>query len=78
MKLIEILGGRKFTLTLLIMLFSLVAPAVYKKLEVSDSITMMVLGIFGGVGVAYGAVNVAATKAHGVVEKKEGGSDVSV
>ena len=37
-------------------------PLCYKLNQVSDSVTMIVLGILAGVGVAYGFVNVKDAK----------------
>jgi ClpP class serine protease len=65
------LGGRKFIVSLLVMVSSIAAPALYKQLGVSDSIVMMVLGIIGSIGVAYGAVNVWDSK----VQQGKDGTD---
>jgi hypothetical protein len=65
------MGGRKFVIALIVMIVSVAAPALYKHLEVSDAITMMVLGIIGGIGVAYGAVNVLDSK----VQQVKSGTD---
>lgn len=58
--------SRKFVLTLLVILLSVIAPYLYKQIEVSDSVVLAVLAILGGVGVAYGFINVQDAK----VEKK--------
>ncbi len=54
--------SRKFILTVLVVLLSVMAPFVYKKVEVTDQVTLMVLAILGGVGVAYGFINLKASK----------------
>lgn len=63
--------SRKFIVTLLVMLVTVIVPIIYKKSEISDSIIMTVLAIVGGIGVAYGVVNVFDRK----IEKN--GSDNS-
>jgi hypothetical protein len=55
--------SRKFVVTILIMIASVVVPLMYKKAGVSDSIVMAVLALLGGVGVAYKVVNVMEHKA---------------
>lgn len=52
--------SRKFILTILISLMSAIAPVVYKKFDVSDMVTLSVLALLGGVGAAYGFINIKA------------------
>lgn len=50
--------SRKFILTLMVTILSVVVPVVYTKMGVSDAVLMTVLALLGGVGVAYGFINV--------------------
>lgn len=50
--------SRKFLLTVLVIFCSVYFPKIYKEAGVSDSIALAVLALLGGVGVAYGFVNV--------------------
>ena len=50
--------SRKFIISILIVVISFICPIVYQAMHVSDQVTMLVLGIIGGVGVAYGVINV--------------------
>ena len=50
--------SRKFIVTLLVTVVALIIPIVYHKIGVNEMITMAVLAIVGGVGVAYGVVNI--------------------
>jgi hypothetical protein len=52
--------SRKFLLTIWISALSVAAPILFKKAEVSDVVILSVLGILGGVGVAYGFINMKA------------------
>lgn len=54
--------SRKFIVTLLIMILAPLIPYIYKVNGVSDSISMAVLALIGGVGAAYGVLNVAQDK----------------
>lgn len=54
--------SRKFILTLLISFLSVGAPLMYKNNGVSDNIAIAVLAILGGIGAAYGFVNVKAAE----------------
>lgn len=62
MKFFEKLKSRKFVLTLMIMGGASGLPILYKHMAIPDSITMLVVGIIGGVGVSYGVVNVMDRK----------------
>ena len=58
----EQLGGRKFFLTCAGVFLVFVIPIIYKKMEIPDSITQVVIAaIAAGVG-AYGAMNVLQDK----------------
>ena len=50
--------SRKFLVTIMVMLGAVVSPFLYSKAGVTDTVTLAVLAILGGVGVAYGVVNV--------------------
>jgi hypothetical protein len=54
--------SRKFILTLIVLILSAVSPYIYKQIDVSDTVALAVLAIFGGVGVAYGFINVQDAK----------------
>jgi hypothetical protein len=54
--------SRKFVLTIVVMLLSVGAPLLYKTNGVSDSITLSVIALLGGIGVAYGFINVKDAK----------------
>lgn len=58
MKFLTKLKSRKFILTLIIAGGSSGLPVLYKNMGISDSVTMLVIGIVGGIGVSYGIVNV--------------------
>ena len=55
-------GSRKFILTVVQTLIVMVLPVVYKKLEISDEILMLVLGASSSLVALYSGVNVLAKK----------------
>lgn len=54
--------SRKFLVTIFVALSSVVVPILFKHAEVSDTVVLMVLGILGGIGTAYGILNVKESK----------------
>lgn len=49
--------SRKFIVTLLVTMLASMLPVVYTKAGVGEGVMLAVLGILGGVGVAYGVIN---------------------
>lgn len=60
--------SRKFILTVVVLLMVGILPMIYKNNGVSEAVTMVVLGLLGAVGAAYGFVNVKDAKVE--MEKK--------
>ena len=56
------LSSRKFWISQQIIGLCVVVPVVFQKLGVGESVTLMVLGVIGGAGAAYGVVNVLDKK----------------
>jgi len=54
--------SRKFVVTIMIMIAGPAVPYAYKHMGVSDTVTLAVLALIGGIGAAYGIVNVAQDK----------------
>lgn len=54
--------SRKFLLTLLVLGASSGLPVLYKQLEISEIVTLTVLGIIAGIGTAYGFINLKESK----------------
>lgn len=50
--------SRKFLVTILVSMLTAILPIAYQKTGVSETIMLAVLAIIGGVGVAYGVVNI--------------------
>lgn len=50
--------SRKFILTIGVVSLAGYMPKVYKEVGVSDTVTLAVLALLGGVGMAYGFINV--------------------
>lgn len=50
----------KFVVTILITLLGAIVPVAFSKNGVSNEVTLAVLGLFTGVGIAYGVLNVRA------------------
>ena len=50
--------SRKFIVTILVAIIGAIAPIVYTKLGVSEMVTMTVLAMVGGIGAAYGVINI--------------------
>lgn len=49
--------SRKFIVTIAVMILSVAAPILYQNLGVSETVTLTVLAMIGGVGTAYGVIN---------------------
>lgn len=62
--------SRKFILSVLILITAAIVPVVYKTMAVSDSVTMLVLGVIAGVGAAYGVINMQDAKNQSVPPPK--------
>lgn len=61
----QILKGfmsRKWLVTVAVLIMGYHVPIAFKKAEISEMVTMMVLGIIVAAGVAYGALNVKDSK----------------
>jgi hypothetical protein len=70
------LGGRKFLLTVIGILLAVVVPVVYSKLQISEAITQLVIGmIAAGIG-TYGFTNVLADKYYKPEIKDDRGVEV--
>lgn len=54
--------SRKLLVSLLCLLLSVSLPVLYKKLDISDSITMAAEGIIASIMGVYGVLNVASKK----------------
>ena len=59
---LEQIGGRKFLLTIVGIILAVLVPVIYKKLEVNDSITQIVIGVIAAAVSTYGVTNVMADK----------------
>lgn len=57
--------SRKFILTFWITGLSVGVPITFKQHQISDNVVMAVLAILGGVGVAYGFINIKDAKPNG-------------
>lgn len=60
MNLKQKLTSRKFWLSIAVIIISVLLPIIYKGQNISDYITMMVIGIVGAIGSAYLGFNVLA------------------
>ena len=60
--------SRKFVVTIIVFCAAIFIPILYKHAGVSETVILAVLGIVGGIGVAYGIINVQDAK----VDKKTG------
>lgn len=54
--------SRKLIVAFIAMIVSIIVPVLYHKLEMSESLTMVVLGVVASVGAVYGGLNVLDTK----------------
>lgn len=54
--------SRKFIVTIFVSIASVAVPILFKNQEVSDTVSIMVLGIIGGIGTAYGIINLKESK----------------
>lgn len=61
-KLMQKFISRKFILSILVLLLSVLIPVVYKHLEIGETVTLTVLGIMAGIGTGYGILNVRDSK----------------
>lgn len=59
--------SRKFILTAVVLY--ILGKALFTKLDVSDPVAMLILSLIGGVGIAYGFINVKDAKIG--LDKKE-------
>ena len=57
--------SRKWIITVAVMSMGYQIPLAFKKAEVNDMVTMMVLGIIVAAGVGYGVLNVKDSKPNG-------------
>ena len=57
--------SRKWIVTVAVLGMAYQLPLAFKKAEVNDMVTMMVLGIIVAAGVAYGVLNVKDSKPNG-------------
>ena len=57
--------SRKWLVTVAVLTMAYQIPMAFKKAEVSEGVTMMVLGIIVAAGVAYGVLNVKDSKPNG-------------
>jgi hypothetical protein len=64
--------NRKYKATMLCIFLSFIAPIVYQKVGVPETVMLMVIGIFGGVVASYHMANVAIDKI-AAGHKAEGG-----
>lgn len=58
----EILGGRKFTITIIGIFVATTVPIAYKYIGISDAITQIVIGVIATAIGTYGFTNVLADK----------------
>lgn len=54
--------SRKFIITILVAVIGFIAPIVYAKLGVDETVTLAVLALVGGMGAAYGVINIKEKK----------------
>lgn len=59
---VDMLGGRKFTITIIGIIVATTVPIAYKYIGVSDSITQIVIGVIATAIGTYGFTNVLADK----------------
>lgn len=64
-KLLSGFMSRKWLVTVAVLGMAYQLPLAFKKAEVNDMVTMMVLGIIVAAGVGYGVLNVKDSKPNG-------------